>query len=77
MDMLKWEEIILINKPQGREAQFPTVVPAVHFDPEKDASWIDTAIKTKGKRRSLLLFSLHRMFQAFIDWNEWNNFSFP
>ncbi|KAI4872966.1 hypothetical protein NFI96_023650, partial [Prochilodus magdalenae] len=35
-----------LNYP--REPRFPTVFPAPDFDPEKDASWIDTAIKTKG-----------------------------
>ncbi|KAB5559464.1 hypothetical protein PHYPO_G00029420 [Pangasianodon hypophthalmus] len=39
----------------GREPRFPTVVPAVNFDPEKDASWIDTAIKTKGVDEDLII----------------------
>lgn len=53
-------KIILINNPQGREPRFPTVLPALNFDPEKDAGWIDTAIKTKGKRgRNSLVVSLH------------------
>lgn len=30
------------------EPKFPTVVPAVDFDPDRDAARIDTAIKTKG-----------------------------
>uniref|UniRef100_A0A673CVD8 Annexin n=1 Tax=Sphaeramia orbicularis TaxID=375764 RepID=A0A673CVD8_9TELE len=32
----------------GNEPTFPTVVPAVDFDPDKDAARIETAIKTKG-----------------------------
>uniref|UniRef100_A0A3Q0QWA0 Annexin n=1 Tax=Amphilophus citrinellus TaxID=61819 RepID=A0A3Q0QWA0_AMPCI len=32
----------------GHEPLFPTVVPAVNFDPDKDAARIETAIKTKG-----------------------------
>lgn len=32
----------------GNEPTFPTVVPAVDFDPDRDATRIDTAIKTKG-----------------------------
>uniref|UniRef100_A0A3B4DX80 Annexin n=1 Tax=Pygocentrus nattereri TaxID=42514 RepID=A0A3B4DX80_PYGNA len=31
-----------------REPRCPTVFPAPNFDPEKDASWVDSAIKTKG-----------------------------
>uniref|UniRef100_A0A8C7JMU6 Annexin n=1 Tax=Oncorhynchus kisutch TaxID=8019 RepID=A0A8C7JMU6_ONCKI len=30
------------------ESKYPTVVPAVDFDPDKDAARIETAIKTKG-----------------------------
>ncbi|XP_062317564.1 annexin A2-like [Osmerus eperlanus] len=30
------------------EPTYPTVIPATNFDPEKDASRIETAIKTKG-----------------------------
>uniref|UniRef100_A0A3P9IGM2 Annexin n=1 Tax=Oryzias latipes TaxID=8090 RepID=A0A3P9IGM2_ORYLA len=30
------------------EIKYPTVVPAVNFDPDKDAARIETAIKTKG-----------------------------
>uniref|UniRef100_A0A8C8DVT9 Annexin n=1 Tax=Oryzias sinensis TaxID=183150 RepID=A0A8C8DVT9_9TELE len=30
------------------EVKYPTVVPAVNFDPDKDAARIETAIKTKG-----------------------------
>ncbi|KAL7401807.1 hypothetical protein ABVT39_004834 [Epinephelus coioides] len=32
----------------GNEPTFPTVVPAVDFDPDRDATRIDTAIRTKG-----------------------------
>lgn len=32
----------------GNEPTFPTVVPAMDFDPNRDAARIDTAIKTKG-----------------------------
>uniref|UniRef100_A0A668UXV1 Annexin n=1 Tax=Oreochromis aureus TaxID=47969 RepID=A0A668UXV1_OREAU len=32
----------------GQDPLFPTVVPAVDFDPDKDAARIETAIKTKG-----------------------------
>ncbi|XP_049929998.1 annexin A2-like [Epinephelus moara] len=32
----------------GNEPTFPTVVPAMDFDPDRDAARIDTAIKTKG-----------------------------
>ncbi|TSM20270.1 Annexin A2-A [Bagarius yarrelli] len=39
----------------GKEPQYPTVLPAVNFDPEKDAVWIDTAIKTKGVDESLII----------------------
>ncbi|XP_076880287.1 annexin A2b isoform X2 [Brachyhypopomus gauderio] len=39
----------------GGEARFPTVVPAPDFDPEKDASWIDTAIKTKGVDEHIII----------------------
>ncbi|XP_053491186.1 annexin A2-A isoform X1 [Ictalurus furcatus] len=39
----------------GREPRFPTVVPAVNFDPEKDASWIDTATKTKGVDEAIII----------------------
>ncbi|XP_035385512.1 annexin A2b isoform X2 [Electrophorus electricus] len=39
----------------GKEARFPTVVPAANFDPEKDASWIDTAIKTKGVEEHIII----------------------
>ncbi|XP_035385504.1 annexin A2b isoform X1 [Electrophorus electricus] len=38
-----------------KEARFPTVVPAANFDPEKDASWIDTAIKTKGVEEHIII----------------------
>uniref|UniRef100_A0AAZ3Q1D1 Annexin n=1 Tax=Oncorhynchus tshawytscha TaxID=74940 RepID=A0AAZ3Q1D1_ONCTS len=30
------------------ESKYPTVVPAIDFDPDKDAARIETAIKTKG-----------------------------
>ncbi|KAG7327789.1 hypothetical protein KOW79_009395 [Hemibagrus wyckioides] len=39
----------------GREPRFPTVLPALNFDPEKDAGWIDTAIKTKGVDEDLII----------------------
>ncbi|XP_060796615.1 annexin A2-A-like [Neoarius graeffei] len=39
----------------GRESRFPTLVPAVNFDPEKDASWIDSAIKTKGVDEGIII----------------------
>ncbi|XP_017261744.1 annexin A2-like [Kryptolebias marmoratus] len=32
----------------GTESKYPTVVPALDFDPDRDASRIETAIKTKG-----------------------------
>ncbi|KAM9375564.1 annexin A2-like [Pholidichthys leucotaenia] len=32
----------------GNEPLYPTVVPAVNFEPDKDAARIETAIKTKG-----------------------------
>lgn len=32
----------------GNEPTFPTVVPAMDFDPDRDATRIDTAIRTKG-----------------------------
>lgn len=35
--------------PQAHEPTFPTVVPAVDFDPNRDAARIETAIKTKGR----------------------------
>lgn len=35
--------------PQSREPTFPTVVPALDFDPNRDAARIETAIKTKGR----------------------------
>lgn len=35
--------------PQSQEPTFPTVVPALDFDPNRDAARIDTAIKTKGR----------------------------
>lgn len=35
--------------PQSQEPSFPTVVPAVDFDPNRDAARIETAIKTKGR----------------------------
>lgn len=34
---------------QTGEIKYPTVVPVVNFDPDKDAARIETAIKTKGK----------------------------
>ncbi|XP_062868689.1 annexin A2b [Trichomycterus rosablanca] len=38
-----------------KEPRFPTVVAAPNFDPEKDASWIDTAIATKGVDENLII----------------------
>lgn len=35
--------------PQSFDPKYPTVVPALDFDPDKDAARIETAIKTKGK----------------------------
>lgn len=35
--------------PQSQEPKYPTVLPALDCDPEKDAARIETAIKTKGK----------------------------
>lgn len=35
--------------PQANEPTYPTVVPAMDFDPDRDAARIETAIKTKGK----------------------------
>ncbi|XP_037538839.1 annexin A2-A [Nematolebias whitei] len=32
----------------GTECKYPTVVPALDFDPDRDATRIETAIKTKG-----------------------------
>lgn len=37
---------------QAAEPTYPTVVPACDFDPDKDAARIETAIKTKGKKKS-------------------------
>ncbi|XP_019731530.1 annexin A2 [Hippocampus comes] len=33
---------------ESQEPKYPTVLPALDFDPEKDAARIETAIKTKG-----------------------------
>uniref|UniRef100_A0A669DRE8 Annexin n=1 Tax=Oreochromis niloticus TaxID=8128 RepID=A0A669DRE8_ORENI len=40
--------LLLALTSQGQDPLFPTVVPAVDFDPDKDAARIETAIKTKG-----------------------------
>lgn len=41
--------------PQNNEPTYPTVVPVVDFDPDRDAARIETAIKTKGKILCVLL----------------------
>ncbi|XP_066504398.1 annexin A2b isoform X2 [Hoplias malabaricus] len=43
-----------------REPRFPTVFPAPDFDADKDASWIDTAIKTKGVDEHVIIDILTR-----------------
>lgn len=35
--------------PQSFDPKYPTVMPALDFDPDKDAARIETAIKTKGE----------------------------
>ncbi|XP_072517148.1 annexin A2b [Salminus brasiliensis] len=47
-----------------REPRFPTVVPARDFDAERDASWIDTAIKTKGVDEHVIIDILTRRTYA-------------
>uniref|UniRef100_W5JYG0 Annexin n=1 Tax=Astyanax mexicanus TaxID=7994 RepID=W5JYG0_ASTMX len=43
-----------------REPRYPTVFPARDFDAERDASWIDTAIKTKGVDEHVIIDILTR-----------------
>ncbi|XP_036442829.1 annexin A2b [Colossoma macropomum] len=47
-----------------REPRCPTVFPAPDFDPEKDASWIDSAIKTKGVDEHVIIDILTRRTYA-------------
>ncbi|XP_066504397.1 annexin A2b isoform X1 [Hoplias malabaricus] len=44
----------------GVKPRFPTVFPAPDFDADKDASWIDTAIKTKGVDEHVIIDILTR-----------------
>lgn len=41
-----------LANPQSSDPKYPTVLPALDFDPDKDAARIETAIKTKGKIRT-------------------------
>lgn len=51
MSLSTWDDSSLsfALNPQSQEPTFPTVVPAVDFDPNRDAARIETAIKTKGR----------------------------
>lgn len=45
--------------PQSQEPKYPTVLPALDCDPEKDAARIETAIKTKGKIHGVHSYWIH------------------
>lgn len=52
--------------PQSQEPKYPTVVPALDFDPDKDAARIETAIKTKGKTLCMLFYKSSPCSESFL-----------